>query len=411
MNKRIAITGLGVLAGNGKGREEFWQSLKDGRPGYRPITLFETDEFNVNIAGEIPEFDAKEYMGKKGLRTLDRSTRILVSASKLAMAESGYGITEENTEMTGVSVGTTLGSLKSIAEFDEITLREGPRYVNPSHFPNTVINSPASQVSIWNDIKGFCNTLASGFTTSIDAMQYAADFIEWDRAEMVLAGGVEELCLQTFYGFHALQFISGSINGDEFINCPFDRRRNGVTFGEGAMLMVMEDFQNARDRGADIMAEVGGFGYEFDPYRLHKYNPKGTGMKNAMRKALDAAGLTIADIDCIFANANSAQNADRIEAAAIKEVFGAQAKNVPVTATKSMTGECYSVSGALAVAAALGAVREGFIPPTINYQEPDPDCDLNIIADTVSDADLKNVLINNFSPSGANACMVLRAVS
>ncbi|MFP4472827.1 MAG: beta-ketoacyl-[acyl-carrier-protein] synthase family protein [Candidatus Omnitrophota bacterium] len=411
MNKRIAVTGLGVLAGNGKGREEFWQSLKDGRPGYRPITLFETDEFNVNIAGEIPEFDAKEYMGKKGLRTLDRSTRILVSASKLAMAESGYGITEENTEMTGVSVGTTLGSLKSIAEFDEITLREGPRYVNPSHFPNTVINSPASQVSIWNDIKGFCNTLASGFTTSIDAMQYAADFIEWDRAEMVLAGGVEELCLQTFYGFHALQFISGSINGDEFINCPFDRRRNGVTFGEGAMLMVMEDFQNARDRGADIMAEVGGFGYEFDPYRLHKYNPKGTGMKNAMRKALDAAGLTIADIDCIFANANSAQNADRIEAAAIKEVFGAQAKNVPVTATKSMTGECYSVSGALAVAAALGAVREGFIPPTINYQEPDPDCDLNIIADTVSDADLKNVLINNFSPSGANACMVLRAVS
>ena len=162
MRKRVVITGVGVFAGNGKGKEEFYQSLKDGKVGYAPVTLFDASEFSVNIGAEVKDFDGKNYFGPKGLRLLDRSTRLLVAASKLAIADSKFVITNRNTDKVGVSVGTTLGSLKSIAEFDEVTLKEGPRYVNPALFPNTVINSPASQVNIWNNIKGFSTTLPRG---------------------------------------------------------------------------------------------------------------------------------------------------------------------------------------------------------------------------------------------------------
>jgi 3-oxoacyl-[acyl-carrier-protein] synthase II len=241
MRKRIVITGLGIMAGNGKGREEYWQALKEGRIGYRPVTLFDTSEFSVHQAGEISDFDAKQYIGPKGLRSLDRSTKVLVSTAKFTIEDTQYQITEENTDRIGVSVGTTLGSIKSISDFDEVTLREGPRYTNPALFPNTVINSPASQVSIWHHIKGFNTTISSGFTASLDAMQYAYDFLQMDRANLILAGGVEEMCFQTFFGFYTLKFLSGSKEGEPFVNCPFDKRRNGITFGEGACLITMED--------------------------------------------------------------------------------------------------------------------------------------------------------------------------
>lgn len=398
------------MAPNGKGRQEYWQALRAGKPGYEKVKLFDAKDFKVDIAGEVPDFDATVYLGKKGLRTMDRSGRLLVSAGRLAIDDSGFIITDENTDACGVSVGTTLGSLKSIADFDMITLTEGPRYVNPALFPNTVMNAAASQVAIWNNIQGFCNTLSSGFTTSIDAMQYAADWIEMGKSKYILAGGVEEMCSYTFFGFYSLKFLSGSIEGQSFVNCPFDLRRNGITFGEGAMLMAMEPYEEARARGAKIIAEIASFGYEFDPFRINRYNPRGTGLKGAMIKAIEEAGISPRDIDCIFANANSTPTADRVESMIIKDVFGDYGKQVPVTATKSMTGECYSVSGAFAVAAALGAIQENFIPPTINYQVPDPECDLNIIANKAVEAQLNNVLVVNFSPSGANMCMVLRRV-
>lgn len=408
MSKRVVITGLGVLNGVGKSREDYWQGLKQGRVGYKPITIFDVSKLNVRIAGEITDFDATIYMGKKGLRTLDRSTRLMVSCAKLAIDDSGFVITDENSGDVGVSVGTTLGSLKSIAEFDEVTLREGPRYVNPALFPNTVINSPASQISIWHKIKGFNTTISTGFTAAMDAMSYAYNFLQWDRAKVVYAGGVEELCWHTFFGFHALQFLSGSKPGVEFINCPFDKRRNGITFSEGACLFCMEEYDHAKARGARILGEVASFGYSFDPFRLNRYNPRVTGLKLAMRQALDNAGLMATDIDYICANANSTKSADKYECLAIKDVFGSHAKVVPVSSVKSMVGDGYSVTTGFAAGAALGAICGGFIPPTINYRVPDPECDLNIIANKSVPANLKNVLVVGFAPGGANSCMVLR---
>jgi 3-oxoacyl-[acyl-carrier-protein] synthase II len=407
MKKRVVITGLGVLASNGKGKDEYWQALKEGKIGYRPVSLFDPSEFNVNQAGEISDFNAKEYMGQKGLRSLDRSTKLLVSSAKLAVDDCKFQITEENTDDIGVSVGTTLGSIKSINDFDEVTLREGPRYTNPALFPNTVINSPASQVSIWHNIKGFNTTISTGFTSSLDAMKYAYDFIQYDRAKLVFTGGVEEMCLQTFFGFYAVKFMSGSKKDDQFINCPFDARRNGITLGEGACLVAMEEYEHAKARGADILGEISGFGYSFDPYRINKYNPRAVGLIKSIQEALDDAGCSIHDIDYICANANSTPAADKIETFAIKEVFGKHAYKIPVSAVKSMVGETFSVSGGLAVAAGLGALNEDFIPPTVNYKEKDPDCDLDYVPNKSRKAELKKILIITFGPNGANSCMIL----
>lgn len=408
MYKQVVITGVGVLACNGKGKDEFWRALKNGQDGFKPITLFEVDDrFRVNIAGEISDFDPTIYMGQKGLRSLDRSTKLLCSAARLCIDDSGFKITDENTDDVGVSVGTTLGSLKSISDFDKVTLTEGPRYTNPALFPNTVINSPASQVSIWNNIQGFNTTISTGFTASFDAMSYACDFIKMDRVKMVYTGSVEELCEPIFLGFHVLKYLSGSIEGDRYINCPFDRRRNGVTFGEGACLLAFEDLEHARERKAKIMARVLGFGYYCDPYRINKFNPKGTGMIEAMKDALADARLTIEDIDYICANANSTPAADKIETQAIKTVFGQRSKFIPVSSVKSMVGESYSAGGAFAAAACVGSLMDGFIPPTINYQEPDPDCDLDYVPNQSRQTKPKTILINSFDPGGNHACMIL----
>jgi len=408
MTKRVVITGIGVLAANGKGRQEFWQSLKSGTVGYGPITLFNVDEFALKQGAEVKDFDAKVYMGQKGLRTLDRSTRLMVSSAILAREDSGLVITDENTDDLGVSVGTTLGSINSIVDFDNVILKEGPRYVNPAFFPNTVINSPASQVSIWLNIQGFNTTLSNGFTSSLDAMKYAYDFIQFGRAKAVFAGGVEDFCFPTFFGFYSLQYLSGSKPGESFINCPFDRRRNGATLGEAACLLVMEELEHAKARGATILGEVVSFGLAFDPARVNKLNPRATGLKEAMTQTFDEAGLGPADIDYICANANSTRASDKFETRAIKEIFGEHARKVPVSAIKSMIGETYSVSGVLAAAASLCAIQDGFIPPTVNYQDPDPDCDLNIVANKGQAADLNRVLVMNYSPNGNNTCMILQ---
>jgi len=408
MSNRIVITGIGVLASNGIGRQHYWQSLKQGKAGFREVSLFDVSNLKVKIAGEISDFDASEYLGKKGLRSLDRSTKLICSAGKLAIDDANLTITEENTNEIGVVVGTTLGSVYSISEFDKEALREGPRYVNPAAFPNTVINSPASQVSIKFNIKGFNTTISTGFTASLDSIGYAIDFLNFDRAKVILAGGVEEMCIQTFLGFYKLGFLSGSKDNQSVQCCPFDKRRNGIVFGEGAVFLVLEDLEHALERNANILAEISNFHMRFDPYRINKYNPRGEGIKKSMASVLQEARLKPKDIDYVCANANSTVKADKIETDAIKEVFGTLAKKVPVSSIKSMTGECFSVSASLQAAAAVGAVKEGFIPPTINYQEKDPECDLDYVPNEAREKEIRNVLISSFGPSGNNSCLIIK---
>jgi len=404
--KKIAITGIGVLSPIAIGRKEYWEVLFQGKTGFRPVTIFDTASFRVHVAGEITDFDALSFLGKKGLRELDRSTRLICSAAKLAIDDSRLAITEDNTHSTGVSIGTTFGSLHSISQFDRSGLIDGPRFVNPSHFPNTVINSPASQVSIRFKIKGFNTTVSTGFCASLDAVSYAADFIKLNRAKVVLAGGVEELCEETFFGFHKLGCLSG-MDGSAPLCCPFDARRNGLILSEGAAVLVLEDEEYARQRGATVLATVLGYGNAFDPATDFSFSQAGQGLKNAIAQALHDAFLEPEGIDAICASANSTTGLDRMETNVIKDVFGKSAYTIPVSSIKSMVGESFSASGALSLAAAVGALQMGFIPPTVNYQERDLECDLDYVSGKARQKQIQNVLVTSADPYGQNSAVIV----
>lgn len=405
--ERIVITGIGAIGSNGIGKNAFIEAIFKGVSGIKPITLFDTSSFKVKTAGEIKDFTPGDFLGNKGLRTLDRSTKLIASAAKLALDDAVLTITEENTQDIGFVAGNTLGSVNSICEFDKDTLVEGPQYVNPALFPNTVINSPASQASIRFNIKGFNTTISTGFSASLDAVKYAVDFLRLGRAKVVLAAGVEELCIQVFLGFLKTGFLAGLSKGKPEISCPFDKRRNGIILGEGSGVLVLEGLEHALSRKAKIYAEITGFGQGFDSYRINKYNPSGYGIKKAMGAALEDANLGENDIDYISSAANSTQEADRIESSAIKDIFGHQ---VAVSSIKSMIGECFSATGILQLISAIGAIDKQMIHPTINYQEKDFDCDLNYVINKAIKQKIDNVLINAFGPSGCNASLIISRI-
>lgn len=402
--KRIVITGIGLICSNAIGKDDFFQAIFKGISGIKPISLFDTSQFKVKTAGEIKDFNPQRFLGTKGLRNLDRSTKLVNSAAKLALDDAGFTVEEENTHSIGIVVGNTLGSVYSISEFDKEALTEGPQYVNPALFPNTVINSPTSQVSIKFNIKGFNTTISTGFSASLDAIKYALDFLKLGRAKIVLAGGVEELCIQTFLGFYKIGFLAGLKPGGVEISCPFDKRRNGIILGEGSCILALEDLESAQRRRASVYAEVLGFGMGFDAYRINKYNSKGQGLRQAMRLALEDASLNGAEIDYISSAANSTIDADRIESQAIKDIFG---KRPYISSLKSMIGECFSTTGAFQVAASLGAIERQMIPPTINYEVKDPDCDLNYVVNRAGNCKVDNILINAFGPSGCNSSLII----
>lgn len=409
--KRAVITGIGVIAPNGIGKEAFWQSLAEGRSGIKPITLFDTVLFKTKTAGECSDFNAQEFLGTKGLRNLDRSTKLVLSAAKLAIEDAKLTITAENTDDIGVVTATTLSVILNISVFSKEAQDEGPQLVNPAMFPSTTINSPSSQVSIKFNIKGFNTTVSTGFSASLDSLKYAVDFLKLGRAKTVLVAGVESIFFQTFAGFNKLEFLAG-IKGEE-ICCPFDRRRNGIILGEGSGVLVLEDEDNALKRNARIYAEVSAVENYFDPVHSSsgRYSHSSEGLKRSIIQALIDADLKTKDIDYICAAANSVQNQDRLETAAIKEVFGPVAEDIPVSSIKSMIGETVSAAGVLQIAAALGAMENNFVPPTINYKEPDPACGLDYVPNKKREKTVKNVLINNFGPGGNNASAIIKKYS
>jgi 3-oxoacyl-[acyl-carrier-protein] synthase II len=406
MKKKVVITGIGVLSPIGIGRDVYWQALSRGDKGCRPITLFDAAPYAVRLAGEIAGFDPMEYLGKKGLRELDRSARLACSAAKLALDDSGLAITDVNTSAIGVSLGTTFGSLHSISQFDRSGLIDGPRFVNPSHFPNTVINSPASQISIRFNIKGFNTTISTGFCAGLDAISYAADFIRQGRADVVLAGGVEELCEETFLLFHTLGYLSG-MSGGEPVSRPFDAARDGFILSEGAAILLLEDEQHAVNRGAEILAVVLGAGNAFDPESDSSFDRAGKGLKTAIELALDDAHSRPEDLEYVCACANGTKGLDRMETRVLKEVLGGHAFRVPVSAIKSMIGESFSGSGALMLSAAVGAIRNGIIPPTVNHHRPDPQCDLDSVPNSARQWPVGRVLVTAADPYGQNAAVIL----
>jgi 3-oxoacyl-[acyl-carrier-protein] synthase II len=405
VKKRVVITGLGVISPNGIGKEAFFKALVKGKSGIKPITLFDTSFFKTKLAGECTDFNAEEFLGSKGLRNLDRATKLVCSAAKLALEDAALEVTEENTDDIGVVTATTLSAIWDLAEFSKEVVQEGPQFASPGLFPPTTMNFSSSQVSIWHKIKGFNTTISTGYTAGLDSLKYALDFIKLGRAKAVLVAGVESLSFSSFVGFHKIGFLAG-LKGEE-ICCPFDKRRNGIVLGEGSVVLVVEDEEYAKKRGARIYGEVLSVVSTFDAYRAAKYDPRYEGLMESMNSALQKSGLSEEDIDYICAAANSVIQQDKLETLAIKNVFTMYAKKTPISSIKSMVGESVSAAGCFQVAASVASITEGFIPPTINYQEPDPDCDLDCVPNISKKQALNNVLINCFGPGGNNATAII----
>lgn len=409
MKKRIAITGIGVLAPNGIGKEAFWDALKKGVSGIKPVTLFDTSTLRTRLAGEISNFDPKSILGPKGLRNLDRTTLLVLAASKMALEDSNlsFPVPEEDTDDFGVSLGSTMGSVKSISEFDKEALRGGPRAVNPALFANTVINSPASHISIMFNIQGFNSTISTGFCSALDAVYYALNMMRLYEYKVVLAGGVEELCEQTYKGFHKIGHLAGSRPGKEEINCPFDKRRNGIVMGEGSCMVVLEELEHAKSRDARIYAEILGYGTSFDPKSRNIYSPRAEGATEAIRNCIKDAGIEEDGVGYISASADSTLDCDAMETKAIKNVFGEKAAGIPVSSVKSMIGDSFSAGGAMNLGVSLGVLDKGFIPPTINYEKPDRRCDLDYVPNEAREKRVDKILINSFSPTGSNSALTV----
>jgi len=329
---RAVITGIGVISPNATGKDKFWQALKEGASGIRPITVFSPAFLKTKLAGEVPDFKPEEFLGPKGLRNVNRSALLVCSAAKLALDDSGLAITEENTNDIGVVTGTTLSAVFNIAEVGKEMFKDGPSLINPALFPGTTINSPSSQISIRHNIKGFNTTVSTGYSASLDALKYAMDFINLGRAKAVLVAGVEGLTFENYIGFYKIGYLAG-INGEE-ISCPFDKRRNGIILAEGAAVLVIEEEEYAKSRNADIYAEVLGVETLFDSYRAGKFHPRLEGLRQCMARVMKDAELHREDISCIFAAANSVAQQDKLETEAVKEIFGVYAENMPLTSIK-----------------------------------------------------------------------------
>ncbi len=392
--KRIVITGLGVVAPNGIGKDEFWNNCFAGVSGIKPITLFDVSNYRCRYAGEISDFDPAKYLGPKGLRNLDRTTLLSLVAAKLAIEDAKLEITDENRNDIGVVLGSTMGSVHSISEFDKEGLREGPRYVNPAHFPNTVINSPASQVAIRFGLRGLNATISTGFTASLDALGYAMDMLQLGRAKKLLVGGVEELCIQTFLGFYKLGFLSTAQNGAPPFYGPFDTGRRGTLLGEGAVFLVLEPLEEAQVRNTAIYAEALAYSSQFQPESLFRYDPQARGPVTAIGQALEEAGLRANDIGYISACANSTKVCDDMETTALDTIFNSRRNQIPVNTVKTLLGESFSAGGAFQLASALGVLARQSVATTAPFRRSDP-------------SHRDTVLINTFGPTGTSSALVL----
>lgn len=387
------ITGLGVVSPAGSGKEEFFSALNEGRDTAADISLFDTSGLAAKKAAEVKDFEPQQIIGKEGLRVLDRGTKLLACACKLALGDAGISVSEENAQDIGMVVGNTLGSLQSICDFDKVSLVEGPQYVNPSLFPNTVLNAQVSQASIRLNIKGFNITVSTGFSAGADAIIYAADLIRLGRGDIVLSGGVEELNYYSYLGFLKAGLLAGSAQGGPEISCPFDKRRNGFILAEGAGIIVLESLDSALKRKARVYARLNGYANSF-----------GNGIEYSMRQAVSGAGMRPEDINYVCAAANSSPDIDRLEAEAIKQLFP---KETAVSSVKSMIGEAFSASAAMQALAGVYALEKQAVLPNINYESRDPLCALENLCLKAGPARINNVLINSFCPKGNAASLIL----
>ena len=403
------MTGLGVISPVGNTLQETWASLVQGKSGAGPLTLFDASKYPTRFGAEAKNFDPSPFLSHKEVRHSDRFVQFAVASAKQAVADAKLDMSKEDPARVGVWVGTGMGGLATIEEGYRDLEAKGPDKVRPFFIPMIICNMAPGQVSISLGAKGPNSCTVSACASSAHAIGDALEIIDRGSADVMIAGGSE--CAITSLGvagFCALKALSTRNDDPKGASRPFDKTRDGFVIAEGAAMLVLEELEHAKARGAHIYGEIIGYGMTGDAYHVTAPDPDGTGAAGAMKMALEDGGLLPKDISYINAHGTSTQLNDRIETKAIKAVFGDQAKKIPISSTKSVTGHLLGAAGAIEFVACCMALQDQIIPPTINYKTPDPECDLDYVPNQARKANLSVCLSNSLGFGGHNVSLIVR---
>lgn len=406
---RVVVTGVGVVSPIGIGRDRFWDSLMEGRSGVDRISRFDPSGFETQIAAEVRDFDAADYMDRKEARRNDRFVQFAYAASRMALEDAGFSITPANASQVGVLIGSGIGGATTWEEQHRILLERGPSRVSPFFIPMIIVNMAAGIISILTGAKGPNSAVVTACATGGNAIGDAARLIQRGEAVAMLAGGSEATITPlSVAGFCSMKAMSTRNDEPHKAVRPFDATRDGFIMGEGAGVVLLENLEQARRREAHVYAELVGYGMSGDAYHITQPDPEADGAARSMRNALHDAKMEPGEIDYINAHGTSTLYNDRTETLAIKHVFGPHAKRVPVSSTKSMTGHLLGAAGGVELIACVLAIQRGVIPPTINYEVPDPDCDLDYVPNAPREATVNAAMSNAFGFGGHNAILIVR---
>jgi 3-oxoacyl-[acyl-carrier-protein] synthase II len=412
--RRVAITGVGLVSPLGVGNKENWDALTAGRSGLGPITRFDASRFACRIAGEVKGFDPSLYIEKKEIKKMDIFIHYAMAAAHIAMEDSGVPVTDQNRERFAVVVGSGIGGLPIIESTMRKYVEDGgnPRVISPFFITGLIVNEAGGNISIKYGLKGPNLATVTACTTGAHAVGEAYRMIQYGDADLAIAGGTESVITPLAVGgFGVMKALSTRNDDPQGASRPWDRDRDGFVIAEGAGLIVLEEMEAAQKRGARIYAELAGYGMSGDAYHIAAPSEDGDGPARVMKNCLADAGMNPEEIEYINAHGTSTPLGDKAETIAIKRVFGDHARKLAVSSTKSMTGHLLGAAGGLETAICALAVHEGVLPPTINYQNPDPECDLDYVPNVARKASPKAVLSNSFGFGGTNGCLILKKVS
>jgi 3-oxoacyl-[acyl-carrier-protein] synthase II len=409
MERRVVVTGMGCLSPLGNDVDSTWCGIRQGRSGIGPITMFDASNVGVRIAGEVKDFDPTAVLDRKEARRMDRFQQLAYACAVEAVGDAGLEIAPDNADRIGVMMGSGVGGLGSLTEGFRTLFNRGPSRVSPFLITQMVVDLSPGLISILLGAKGPNYSPVSACATSAHAIGEAAEIIRRGQADAMIAGGSEASIVEIgVAGFTNMRALSTRNDEPTRASRPWDAERDGFVLAEGGAALVLEDMELARARGATILAEVVGYGLTADASHITDPAPGGEGAARAMRQALDRAGLDLAEVDYLNAHGTSTLVGDRAETAAVKTVFGDRAYTLPVSSTKSMTGHLLGAAGALEAIICVQAILDECIPPTINYEHPDPECDLDYVPNQPRKARLDAVMSNSFGFGGHNVSLIFR---
>ncbi|MBY0378475.1 MAG: beta-ketoacyl-ACP synthase II [Gammaproteobacteria bacterium] len=405
--RRVVVTGMGMLTPLGLNVKDTWAGILAGRSGAKTIDFFDVSQYTTQFSASVRDFDPEVYLNSKDARKVDTFVQFAVAASVQAMEDAGLEVTDANRDRIGVAIGSGIGGLPSIEKNHTAILNNGPRRISPFFIPGTIINMAAGYPSILKGLRGPNISIVTACTTSAHNIGQAMRMIAYGDADVMLAGGAEmATCPLGLGGFAAMRALSTRNDAPQKASRPWDKDRDGFVLGDGAGVLVLEEYESAKKRGAKIYAELAGFGMSSDAYHVSAPDPDANGFVRCMQNALNDAKLPVDAIDYINAHGTSTPKGDEIEASSIKKLFGEHAYKLAVSSTKSMTGHLLGAAGAVEAIFSILALQEQVMPPTINLDNPDEGCDLNFVPHTPQKRALKAVLSNSFGFGGTNGTLI-----